>query len=70
MLVPVTRVLSAETSALFNAQLAAAPWGSGRITAGPQSSAEKYNMQLPQDSAEARKLGDIVLSSLDCSSLF
>jgi len=70
MLVHVTGVLSAETLALFNAQLAAAPWGSGRITAGPQSGAVKYNMQLPQGSAEARKLGDIVLTSLDCSALF
>jgi PKHD-type hydroxylase len=70
MPVHVTGVLSAETLALFNAQLAAAPWGSGRITAGPQSGAVKHNMQLPQSSVEARKLGDLVLTSLDRSPLF
>jgi PKHD-type hydroxylase len=70
MLVQVSGVLSAETLALFNAQLADAPWGNGRVTAGPQSGAVKRNMQLPQSSDDARRLGEMVLTSLDSSPLF
>lgn len=70
MLVHVPEVLSAETLALFNARLAGAPWGNGRVTAGPQSGAVKNNLQLPENCAEARDLGDIVLKALDRSTKF
>jgi PKHD-type hydroxylase len=63
-------VLSAEALAQIDASLAEAPWDNGRITAGPQSGAVKNNLQLPENSPEARALGEMVLAALDRSSLF
>jgi PKHD-type hydroxylase len=70
MLVQISGVLSAETLALFCTRLADAPWDNGCSTAGPQSGAVKNNLQLPENSAEARDLGDIVLRALDRSPIF
>jgi PKHD-type hydroxylase len=70
MLLHVPAVLSAETLAQLRQRLSAAPWNDGRVTAGPQSGAVKHNLQLPEDSAEARALGDMVLAALDRSALF
>ena len=42
----------------------------GRVTAGHQSARVKNNLQLAEDSAEARELGEIVLRALQRSALF
>jgi PKHD-type hydroxylase len=70
MLAHIPSVLSAETLSLLQARLTGAPWGNGRVTAGPQSGAVKDNLQLPENSAEARDLGAMVLTALDRSALF
>lgn len=70
MLLHVPGVLSAEALAQIDARLVEAPWGDGRVTAGPQSGAVKNNLQLPEDSEAARALGDMVLAALDRSALF
>ncbi len=70
MLVHVPAVLSAQETSRFCGRLAGAPWGDGRVTAGPQSGVVKHNQQLPQDCVEARELGDQVLSALDHAPLF
>jgi PKHD-type hydroxylase len=70
MLVHVPGVLSHENLALFGVRLANAPWNNGRATAGLQSGAVKDNLQIPENSTEARDLGDMVLRALDCSSQF
>jgi len=70
MIVHVPGVLSAETLSLFAARLADAPWDDGRVTAGPQSGAVKDNLQLPENGAEARELGELVLQALDRTPLF
>jgi PKHD-type hydroxylase len=67
MIVHVPHLLPAEALSHVTARLAAASWGDGRATAGPQSGAVKQNLQLAEDSAEARALGDVVLQALDRS---
>jgi PKHD-type hydroxylase len=70
MLLQIPHVLPQALLADLRDRLAAASWDDGRVTAGPQSSAVKNNQQLPEDSAEARALGDMVLRALDRSALF
>ena len=41
-----------------------------RVTAGPQSSRAKQNLQLPEDSPQARELGEMILGALQRSALF
>src|SRR5262245_26014132 len=48
----------------------AAEWVDGRGTAGPQSGSVKRNMQLPEGSAAAQELGEMVLTALSRSALF
>lgn len=50
--------------------LAGAPWGEGRLTAGPQAAQEKNNEQLPADGATSRELQQLVLRALDRSPRF
>src|SRR5204862_6717315 len=47
-----------------------AAWVDGRVTAGHQSEKVKNNLQLPETSAEARELGDMVMGALGRSALF
>jgi len=70
MLLHIPAVLSGEVLAQVSARLKDADWQDGRKTAGPQSGAVKHNMQLAEDSAEGRALGDLVLAGLDRSALF
>jgi PKHD-type hydroxylase len=42
----------------------------GRVTAGPQSARAKKNQQLPEDSPEAREIGEVILAALQRNSLF
>jgi PKHD-type hydroxylase len=42
----------------------------GNVTSGHQSAQAKYNEQLPEDSVEARELGDAVVAALGRSQLF
>ena len=70
MLLLVPEVLSAEQVKQFRARLDAASWVDGNVTSGHQSAQAKYNEQLPEGSAEARELGEVVLSALSRSPLF
>lgn len=47
-----------------------AKWIDGRGTAGPLAAAVKANLQLPETSPEARRLGEMVLEGLFRSPLF
>jgi PKHD-type hydroxylase len=64
MIVHVEGVLSAEQVAEFRRRLAAADWVDGKLTAGEQSARAKKNLQVPEDSALARELGDTILGAL------
>lgn len=70
MLLRVPDVLTPEELARCRERLAAAPWGDGKVTAGHQSVKVKRNLQLPQDSAEARELGALVVGALERNALF
>ncbi|HWA89114.1 MAG TPA: Fe2+-dependent dioxygenase [Rhizomicrobium sp.] len=70
MLVAVPNVLTAEELAKAQDHLGRARWGDGKVTAGPQSAKVKHNLQLPEDSDEARALGDMVLRALERNALF
>ncbi|HEX5049700.1 MAG TPA: Fe2+-dependent dioxygenase [Gammaproteobacteria bacterium] len=70
MLLHVPDVLSGEQVAHCRAVLDRAEWVDGGVTAGFQSTRVKRNEQLPEGSAAARELGDLVLEALGKSLLF
>ncbi len=70
MLLQIPEVLSAEQVAQARQVLDRAAWVDGKVTAGHQSARAKDNQQLPEDSPEARELGQRVLSALQRHPLF
>jgi PKHD-type hydroxylase len=70
MLLQVPDVLTADEVACCRKTLEAAEWVDGRITAGHQSARAKNNLQLREDLAEAKKLGDVILAALERNPLF
>ncbi len=70
MMVHVPNVLTAEQVAHCREVLEKAQWVDGRVTAGHQSTQVKKNLQLPENSPQARELGDLVLAGLERSPLF
>jgi PKHD-type hydroxylase len=64
MLVHVEQVLNPAEVEHFRKRLAEAPWVDGRVTAGEQSALAKRNLQVPEDSAVARELGETILATL------
>lgn len=70
MLVRIPQVLTPEEVAYCRHVLEQAAWVDGRVTAGEQSGKAKHNLQVPEDSAQARELGDIILRALGRNPLF
>ncbi len=70
MLLNIPDVLSREQVQYCRAKLDVADWVDGRVSAGYQGSLVKENRQLPENSAVARELGDIVLAAIECNPLF
>lgn len=70
MLICIPEILTKQQVAFFREAMANATWEDGRATAGAQSSLVKNNLQLPQDGAAARKLGEHVLQALANSPMF
>ena len=70
MLLHVPGVLSADQVGRVRQVLDGAEWVDGRVTAGPQSSRAKQNLQLPENAPAARELGDLILAALQRSPLF
>jgi PKHD-type hydroxylase len=70
MLLTIPDVLTPEQVLRSRTLLEEADWVDGRVTAGHQSARNKDNMQLPENSPEARKLGAMILSALETSALF
>src|SRR5262249_437428 len=64
MLVKVEKVLNAEEIEHVRGVLAAAEWMDGKVTAGAQSALAKNNLQVPEDSPQARALGELILRAL------
>ena len=70
MMLHIPEVLTPEQVARCRDVMAKADWVDGNVTAGHQSAQVKYNLQLPEESQEARELGDMVLRALYKSALF
>lgn len=70
MIIAIPSVLSEQQVADARRQLDTAEWIDGRATAGHQSARAKDNMQLPEDSPLARKLGDDIIAALERNALF
>ena len=70
MLIVIPDVLTADQVAHARQILDAAEWVDGKGTAGYQSAKAKANMQLPEDSAAARGLGEMILAALSKNPLF
>jgi PKHD-type hydroxylase len=70
MLLRIPEVLTKEQVAHCRMRLAAADWVDGRVTAGRGSAKVKKNTQLPEDSAVAVELGDLILTALESNALF
>ena len=70
MLVHVPKVLTAAQVARCRALMAQAPWVDGRVTAGHQSARAKENLQIPEDSPEAREMGAMIVGALEQNPLF
>jgi PKHD-type hydroxylase len=70
MPIRIQKVLTAEELATCRTRLSAATWTDGRATAGVQSAKVKANLQLADDSADARDLGQIVVRALERNPVF
>lgn len=70
MLIRIPAVLNAAEVAHCRQMLERANWVDGKVTAGDQSAKAKHNLQIPQDSAQSRELGDLVLQALGRNPLF
>ena len=70
MLIQIPNVLTKAQVAECRKVTDDAKWIDGRGTAGPQAAAVKMNLQLPDNSPESRRLGEMVLESLFAQPLF
>ncbi len=70
MLLQIPDVLTSEQVKEFRNILAKAEWVDGKVTAGHQSAQVKNNTQIPENSQEARLLGEQILIALERNSTF
>jgi len=70
MLVQIPKVLTPDELAAIRGRLASAAWVDGRATAGYQAAKAKANLQLAEDSADTRELGQTVVRALERNPLF
>jgi PKHD-type hydroxylase len=70
MLLQVPDILTPEQVKEFREILSKADWVDGKVTAGHQSALVKNNTQLPENSAEAKELGEKILIALERNSTF
>ena len=65
MIIAIPNVLAPAQVNEARQQLDSAEWIDGRVTAGHQSARTKENLQLPEDSPVARKLGEVIVTALE-----
>lgn len=70
MMLAIPDVLDASGVARLRELIDAGNWEDGNATSGHQAALAKRNRQLPEDSAEAKQAGRIVLDALGASPLF
>ena len=69
-MIVIPQLLRTEQLREIRARLDAAAWIDGNATSGHQSALAKRNRQLPESSAEAKALGNLILDALAASPLF
>ena len=70
MLLQLPNVLNGDQVEHIRDQLEQSEWVDGRVTAGYQSSLVKRNRQLPESHPTSKKLGEIIVVSLEKMDLF
>lgn len=70
MLLHVPKVLTDAQVARCRELMERATWVDGRVTAGHQSARAKDNLQIQEDSPEAREMGQSIVRALEQSALF
>ena len=70
MIIAIPAVLTPAQVVEARQQMDAAEWIDGRVTAGHQSARAKDNEQLAEDSPLARRLGELIVGSLERNPLF
>jgi PKHD-type hydroxylase len=70
MLIQIPELLSAAELAEVRRVIERAEWVDGNVTSGAQAALAKRNRQLPEDSAAAKKAGEIVLDALGRNATF
>lgn len=70
MMIQIPEVLTGTQVAEVRRLIDAADWVDGNVTSGPQAALAKRNRQLPEDSAVAKRAGEIVLDALGRNPLF
>lgn len=70
MLLKIPNVLTAEQVRECRALMEQTQWIDGKVTAGYQSAQAKNNIQLPEDSDAARRMGDMIIAALGQNLLF
>ena len=70
MLITVPDLLNPDQVAKARQVLEAAEWVDGRVTAGPQSSKAKDNLQIPENHPASREVGGMILDALGKNPLF
>ena len=70
MLLHIPGVFTKDEVATLRSRLDAGPWADGNVTSGHQSATAKINRQLPEDSAEAREVGALVMQAVQANPMF
>lgn len=70
MVLEIPNIFNETQLSQARALLDSAEWVDGRVTAGPQSSQVKDNLQIPEHHPAARQLGELILGALGSSPLF
>lgn len=70
MLLTIPDLLPPEEVRTIRNKLDAAEWVDGRVTAGHQSTLAKDNMQIPEGTAVAQEVGELILKTLGQNALF
>ena len=72
MLLQIPQVLNVEQIGFLRERLdrAGDAWVDGRVSAGHQGAQVKHNLQIAEDTALARELGDLILAALERNALF
>jgi PKHD-type hydroxylase len=70
MLLHIPEVFTKNEVAVLRGKLDAGPWADGNMTSGHQSATAKRNLQLPEDSAEAKEVSALVVQALNANPMF